>query len=208
MDSDDWALVRMVELRQAGEAARFRIEWVVRGGRRYYGVSIRRADGSIERMPEAPHPLETVALGLPSAVEESTEAEMAAALAQRLQDEQEQTRAHIQGQMLAEARVRELEQQLGAARDAKWAPATVEEIIERVEAEQRELEGHLDQLAPGSLRTFRDKIEWVANHAAEIGDPDVSELARRALEGDEVCEGEVLAFWRLWKGLDEPTDVP
>jgi hypothetical protein len=52
VDSDDWALLRMVELRQAGEAARFRVCWMQRGHRRYYWLEIRRENGAIERCPD------------------------------------------------------------------------------------------------------------------------------------------------------------
>jgi hypothetical protein len=56
MDTDDWALVRMVELRRAGEAARFRVCWMQRGNGRYYWLEIRRADGTIERCPPRREP--------------------------------------------------------------------------------------------------------------------------------------------------------
>lgn len=57
MDSHVWALARMVELRQAGEPARFRVCWMLRGNVRHYWLEIRRADGTIERCPESPeHP--------------------------------------------------------------------------------------------------------------------------------------------------------
>jgi hypothetical protein len=58
------------------------------------------------------------------------------------------------------------------------------------------------------LTTHAAQIEWVGNHAAEIGDPDVVELAREALDGDDRALTEALEFWRLWKGNDEPVDVP
>ena len=53
VNSDDWAIVRVAELRAAGEKATFRIEWKEVAGRRHYAVTIRRADGSIERPPPA-----------------------------------------------------------------------------------------------------------------------------------------------------------
>ena len=49
INSDDWAVARVAELRAAGEKARFRIEWTTVEGRRKYGVTIRREDGTIER---------------------------------------------------------------------------------------------------------------------------------------------------------------
>ena len=49
--SDDWAICRVAELRASGEKATFRIEWKTVEGRRHYGVTVRRADGAIERAP-------------------------------------------------------------------------------------------------------------------------------------------------------------
>lgn len=49
MASVRWALGRMIELRKAGEKARFRITWRVRGGTRTYRLEIRRESGVIER---------------------------------------------------------------------------------------------------------------------------------------------------------------
>lgn len=51
-----WALDRMIELRQKGEAARFRCSWVERKGQREYRLEIRRSSGAIER-PIWPFPL-------------------------------------------------------------------------------------------------------------------------------------------------------
>lgn len=55
LDPDDWALYRVAELRAQGELAKFRITWMRDGkGRRLYDVQVRRADGSIERLPRSP----------------------------------------------------------------------------------------------------------------------------------------------------------
>lgn len=54
-DADDWAVTRMVELRQAGEQATFRIEWTVVRGTRIYTIAIRRQDGRIERAADWLH---------------------------------------------------------------------------------------------------------------------------------------------------------
>lgn len=62
-----WALGRMVELRKAGAAARFRVTWRDYAGRREYRLEIRRGDGVIER-PIVPFPL-----GGGQSVEESDE---------------------------------------------------------------------------------------------------------------------------------------
>jgi len=51
-----WALNRMVEIRKAGQKARFRITWIERDGRREYRLEVRRDDGRIER-PPWPFPL-------------------------------------------------------------------------------------------------------------------------------------------------------
>lgn len=56
MSSVLWALGRMVELRQAGEQARFRVVWQDYFEGREYRLEIRRADGVIER-PPWPFPL-------------------------------------------------------------------------------------------------------------------------------------------------------
>lgn len=48
---DDWALLRMAELRQQGEKARFRVNWATVRGNRFLWLSIRRADGSLESRP-------------------------------------------------------------------------------------------------------------------------------------------------------------
>lgn len=50
-DSDDWAIGRLVELRQQGEQARVRICWRDRGRHRFYWMQIRRADGTLESPP-------------------------------------------------------------------------------------------------------------------------------------------------------------
>lgn len=296
MDSDDWAVSRMVELRQAGEPARFRIQWVDRGGKRLYRVEIQRVDGVIER------PLYPLPLGTKSAVMESTKAEMEQALADGaewpthvdiptawgvpgfavevrfLQEvlaaagyelvrnyslaRREAARRAVPSEAVPPPARRDQEcsapaprtfEQAWARMQARgyqygsdaleqvrmgWELATAPERLLREESEQRQLEQRLDaiapapgcaysgsfcgdtscpvhgvaspldELAPGSLRTFADQLTWVAHHAAEIGDPDVAELAARALDGDEQARDEALAFWRLWKGLDEATDVP
>jgi hypothetical protein len=49
--SDDWALLRMMELRKKGEHAIFRINWATRNGNRFLWLSIRRADGTLESRP-------------------------------------------------------------------------------------------------------------------------------------------------------------
>ncbi len=52
INSDDGAIVRVAALRAAGEKAGFRVEWKKHvDGRKLYSVSVRRADGSIERPP-------------------------------------------------------------------------------------------------------------------------------------------------------------
>lgn len=48
---DDWALLRMAELRKSGEKARFRVNWATVRGNRFLWLSIRRADGSLESRP-------------------------------------------------------------------------------------------------------------------------------------------------------------
>lgn len=68
-ESVRWALRRMVELRQKGHGARFRVTWLDRVEGREYRLEIRREDGSIER---AIWPLP---LGTANAVEEAGEAE-------------------------------------------------------------------------------------------------------------------------------------
>lgn len=56
--------------------------------------------------------------------------------------------------------------------------------------------------------TDEQKIEWVANTAAEEGDPDGMELGMRALEGDEHCRKECLELWTLWKGEQRTAPAP
>lgn len=52
INSDDWALSRVAELRAQGERATFRIDWRKRvDGPKVYSVTVRRADGTIERQP-------------------------------------------------------------------------------------------------------------------------------------------------------------
>ncbi len=52
IDPDYWAIVRLRELLDAGEKAQPRIEWKCRpDGGVIFDVSIRRADGTIERCP-------------------------------------------------------------------------------------------------------------------------------------------------------------
>lgn len=51
---EDWAIDRMLELRQAGEKATFRVEWQSVGGRRVVRLGIRRQDGSFEMSPPSP----------------------------------------------------------------------------------------------------------------------------------------------------------
>ncbi len=51
INSDDWAIRRVAELRASGQKATFLIEWVIVSGRGHYGVMVRRADGTIERAP-------------------------------------------------------------------------------------------------------------------------------------------------------------
>lgn len=53
LDPDHWAVVRLAELRKAGElGARPVVEWrPLNGGTMLVDVAIRREDGSIERMP-------------------------------------------------------------------------------------------------------------------------------------------------------------
>lgn len=42
------------------------------------------------------------------------------------------------------------------------------------------------------------KIERLGNVAAEDGDPDVLQLAQRALDGDAAAVSEALEVWQLW----------
>jgi hypothetical protein len=53
LDSDHWAIWRLHELRSAGENAGLRIECrALKNGGFLFEVTIRRADGTIERAPE------------------------------------------------------------------------------------------------------------------------------------------------------------
>jgi len=60
VDSDDWAILRLAELRQAGERACFRLAWQEKEGRRYYRVQIRRQDGSLKSAPSGEPATETL----------------------------------------------------------------------------------------------------------------------------------------------------
>ena len=52
INSDDWTIRRVAELRAQGERATFRIDWRKKAdGTKVYSVTVRRADGAIERAP-------------------------------------------------------------------------------------------------------------------------------------------------------------
>jgi hypothetical protein len=71
MQSVKWAIERMIALRKAGEAARFRVSWADRDGVRHYRLEIRRESGVIER------PISPLPLGSKNAVEESSKVTLA-----------------------------------------------------------------------------------------------------------------------------------
>lgn len=57
-DEDDWALVRVAELRARGESAGFRLVWRRDDkGRRLYSVQVRREGGRVESRQDVLGPL-------------------------------------------------------------------------------------------------------------------------------------------------------
>ena len=51
--------------------------------------------------------------------------------------------------------------------------------------------------------TNRQKVEQLADWAAEDGDPDVLEACSRALLGDTFMEEEALLWWVEWSRIRE-----